>query len=301
MHIQIREPRKLIALQNAATVDDSSINSTAKPNKQASLYLYDRTNNFRYLIDSGSIISLLPRRAIKQFLKRDDLTLYATNLTSINTYGEHIINVNLGLRRNLKWPFIIADMPEALIGTDFLMEHNLLIDLKNQQLIDSQTGLTTRGRKINTTIHSISAIHSSMQYNDLLKEFIEITKCNVYHHDSNSDFTHQIVTNGQPVSERFRKLSGEKATTARKGIQKLLDGGILRPSSSAWASPIHFVKKKDENYRLCGDYRKLNHITIPDKYSPLLIQSLFELIPGKTIFTKIDRSGKSVPSNTDAS
>ncbi|KAK0072143.1 hypothetical protein PV325_011833 [Microctonus aethiopoides] len=54
---------------------------------------------------------------------------------------------------------------------------------------------------------------------------------------------------GQPIAERPRRLSGEKAAAAKKEIEILLHDGILRSSKSPWACPIYLVQKF-ENARL---------------------------------------------------
>jgi hypothetical protein len=47
----------------------------------------------------------------------------------------------------------------------------------------------------------------------------------------------------------------------RGKVQDLLDAGIVRESTSSFASPVVLVRKKNGDYRLCVDYRALNKCT----------------------------------------
>ena len=53
----------------------------------------------------------------------------------------------------------------------------------------------------------------------------------------------------------------------RKQIDEMESTGIIRPSSSAWASPIVLVRKKDREMRFCVDYQQLNSMTKKDTYA----------------------------------
>jgi len=71
-------------------------------------------------------------------------------------------------------------------------------------------------------------------------------------------------------------------------LQELIDKNYIRPSVSPWGVPVLFVKKKDGTLRLCIDYRKLNKMTIKNRYPLPHIDDLFDQIHGETIFSKID-------------
>ena len=75
-------------------------------------------------------------------------------------------------------------------------------------------------------------------------------------------------------------------------VQELEDLGFVRPSTSPWGAPVHFVKNKEGSLRLCIDYRELNKVTIKNKYPLPRIDDLFDQLQGATTFSKIDlRSG----------
>jgi hypothetical protein len=62
----------------------------------------------------------------------------------------------------------------------------------------------------------------------------------------------------------------------------LTKDGIVRHSSSLWASPVYLVKKNDESWRPCPDYGQLNWATVPDAYPHPIYWILLPLLPQKT-------------------
>nr|GEZ70368.1 putative reverse transcriptase domain-containing protein [Tanacetum cinerariifolium] len=75
-------------------------------------------------------------------------------------------------------------------------------------------------------------------------------------------------------------------------LQELQDKGFIRPSHSPWGAPVLFVKKKDGSFLMCIDYRKLNKLTIKNRYPLPRIDDLFDQLQGARYFSKIDlRSG----------
>lgn len=65
--------------------------------------------------------------------------------------------------------------------------------------------------------------------------------------------------------------------------------GIIRLSSSNWASPLQIVSKKDpKDWRPCGDYRALNASTVPDLYPWPHIQDFSASLVNTNINNKVD-------------
>lgn len=214
--------------------------------------------------------------------------LFAANGTCIQTYGQRNMTLNLGLRRKFVWPFIIANVTRAIIGADFLTHFGLIVDLKKRRLVDEHTKLSTIAEITKTSSEKISTINNHSPFADLLREFIDITRPMPAADRKRTKVTHQITTNGRPVSERPRRLAPDKMIIAKEEFRQLMEQGICRPSDSNWASPLHLVKKVDGTWRPCGDYRRLNSITVPDRYPVPHIHDFAHTFHGNKVFSKID-------------
>ncbi|CAN4101409.1 unnamed protein product [Withania somnifera] len=71
-------------------------------------------------------------------------------------------------------------------------------------------------------------------------------------------------------------------------LRDLLDKGFICSSVSPWGAPVLFVKKKDGSMRMCIDYRRLNKVTVKNKYPLPRIDDLFDRLRGAAVFSKID-------------
>ena len=100
---------------------------------------------------------------------------------------------------------------------------------------------------------------------------------------------HQIILNDDtPIYQRPRRFPQPINDEIDRQCRELCDADIIEPSISPFSSPIVPVRKKDGTIRMCIDYRRLNSVTVPDKFPvPNLLDSIFSL-HGNKFFTKLD-------------
>ena len=100
---------------------------------------------------------------------------------------------------------------------------------------------------------------------------------------------HKIVTkDDKPIRVPHRRVPPHQWPEVRDYIQKTLDQGIIRESSSPYASPIVLVRKKDGKLRLCVDYRLLNAKTHKDAYPLPRIDEALDVLKGAKYFCSLD-------------
>ena len=73
-------------------------------------------------------------------------------------------------------------------------------------------------------------------------------------------------------------------------IRKMLDAGVIEPTTSEWASPIVLVPKKGGSIRLCVDYHGLNAKNGADAYPLPRIDDCIDSLGDAQTFTTLDRT-----------
>lgn len=258
---------------------------TSSPSHRLSVT--DSNSGFRFLIDTGAEVSVLPVKN-KQSFGDSECKLYAANGSEIKTYGTKTLELKLGLRRAYRWSFIIADVKQPILGADFLTRYGLLVDLRAKKLIDCLTNMSVIASVEHCINPSIKIIDENHPFHGLLSRFPDITKPVSFKEPPSHHVRHHIETRGPPIFSRARPLPPDRYKKVKDEFRLMQEMGICRPSKSPWASPLHVVPKKNGELRPCGDYRRLNEVTKSDRYPIPRIQDFTYFLTGKKCFSTLD-------------
>ncbi|VDI22459.1 Hypothetical predicted protein [Mytilus galloprovincialis] len=77
-----------------------------------------------------------------------------------------------------------------------------------------------------------------------------------------SHVEHEIDTgDARPIQLRMRRTPACFVQEEEAHLKKMLDAGVIQPSTSEWASAPVLIRKKDGGVRWCIDFRRLNSVT----------------------------------------
>lgn len=249
--------------------------TTTAPHAPRRLFVTDKALKLQFLVDTGADLSVLPRKACSAS-KPSMIRLYSATGSCIRTFGQKQLTLDLGFGQPVTWTFVVADVTTAILGADFLVHHGFTVDMRNKRLVcpTIPSSITCVSRRVRALEVGISTAHPYDRPTDAP--------------DDPGRVQHYIDTQGPPVFSKPRRLPPDRLQAARAEFNQLIQMGIVQPSKSPWASPLHMVQKANGQWRACGDFRRLNAITKPDRYPVPHIQDFANQLHGKKIFSTID-------------
>ena len=171
------------------------------------------------------------------------LPLETVNGTPIATGGEHRLSLSFISSSSsifsTQWDFVVGEISGLLLGNDFIKANNLCVDPPNACFRNLQSGACYPA--ISSYSLAAAAVFPS-NLSELLQQFPAVVDNNKPFPPTAHGVEHFLETTGPPVTARFRCLDTNKLAAAKKIFNNWEASGIVRCSSSSWASPLHLVK-----------------------------------------------------------
>ena len=154
---------------------------------------------------------------------------------------------------------------------------------------------------------SIESAHSNaMTYGAMLKETDTISKDEIAQLFTNhvsafatavdqleqactvSEHRIQLEQDAKPIHIMPYRKSKQERELIKNEVNKMLENGIIRKSRSPWSSPALLIKKKNNTWRFCVDFRKMNKQTKRDPYPLQRIDDIFDNLSESRWFSLLD-------------
>jgi hypothetical protein len=97
-----------------------------------------------------------------------------------------------------------------------------------------------------------------------------------------------LEAGAQPPNIKPYRYSPAQKDEIESQVLEMLRTGVITHSMSPYAAPVLLVKKKDSSWRFCIDYRRLNSITIKNKFPLPIVDELLDELAGAALFSKLD-------------
>lgn len=247
------------------------------------LFIYCNINKRNFLVDTGSDVTIISAPKSPHRNELPNFGLQAANGTKIPVYSQRKLKFDFGTSRTFQHEVFEAATNHNILGADFIIANKLHIDLHGSRLIDPEHSRHCSGRVKRVVQVSVSTLTTTDP------RIVKFLNAPIPTNIQKQVFKHTILTTkSYPIRSKPRRLNPEKLRIAKAYFQDMIRQGICRPSSSPWASPIHMVPKPNGEIRVCGDYRRLNQVTIHNSYPIRHIMDFTANLTNVTIFSKID-------------
>jgi len=136
-------------------------------------------------------------------------------------------------------------------------------------------------------------VEQRRQVSQFLQKYQDVFSTSTYDMGRTTLVEHEINTGGHPpIRQGLRRHPIAHLNIIDEQVREMVQNDLVEPAASPWADNVVLVRKKDETYRLCVDYRALNAVTYQDTYPFPHIDTCLGSMDGATWFSTLDlRSG----------
>jgi hypothetical protein len=297
--------RKLPLIRIKCICEDLPIESQMELASVAPLHfilLNVEGRNIPFLVDTGAQASIIQENFSDEKLRDTDLTLQSIQGSKLSCDG--LLKVYFSQFDKELDLYVCPKVNYNILGNDILTEAKMKLDLSIKKInlygtdfrMFSKEELIAQAIVSNVECLLPECIMSQVgnapgefrkQSELLLRKYTNLFDDRFLGRAHN--FQHKIeLLENRTIKQMPYRLSPAKKMEVQQQIEELLSKGIIKPSQSPFASPIVLVSKKNGDFRMCVDFRKINAITKIDAYPIPNVNEIFDDLNGAQFFSSID-------------
>lgn len=268
------------------------------------------------MVDTGSTISLLNSKNVSneiyERLSSEKIQI-STIVGQVSRNTEFVKTkcpeeFRQPINARMKWVKIHLEKTyDFLIGMDWIANNVKVIDMENQEIfLSNNTKIPflnkTIQNEVNTLeeskLENIQLEHLNQKEKSIMLHLLEKYKKLLYKDGdrltNTSSIVHEIkTTTNEQINSKLYRYPPQHEAEVRQQMKEMEAQGIIRKSNSKYSSPIIVIPKKKDNsgkqkFRIVVDYRRLNKVTIDDKYPLPNIDSILDKLGKAQYFSSID-------------
>ena len=170
-----------------------------------------------------------------------------------------------------------------------VMGDNKAMTYSDDQLAETADWIKTSGLDVDltefTADEQIEILQLITEFKDIFAQHDrDLGLCNL----PGCEHTIDIIPGASPVRLPPHRATPPMREIIEKETRDMLQQGIIRESTGEWTSPVVMARKKDGSWRFCVNYKRLNSITVGDRYPLPKIDDCFDSLAGSCIFSTLD-------------
>lgn len=250
-------------------------------------------NNLNYIIDIPSRTEQRVKLPVNQYSNEaildfqefeNGLRMPSAIVNCVNGHAYTVIqNTSDSPKRlNIKQPFTVTKYENNECNINFTKNNT---DIEIDKLLEDNL------RKLRLD-HTNEEEHEKIYR--LCEEFKDIFYCDQIPLTFTNSVKHHIRTkNEDPIYVKPYRQAPFVQNEINRQVDQLIKDNVIQESHSPWNAPVHLVPKKMDasgeiKYRMVIDFRRLNEITIDDRYPLPNIHDLFDKLGKSTYYTTLD-------------
>lgn len=249
---------------------------------------FTSVDSVKAIVDSGAEVNLIGDHWLPAGTKLQRSTVNIKGLTGHNLRMRGFCEAKLAMQDGNAISMKAAVVPQSkivLLGMPFLKSLRATIHFDEKVIRFQGRMYEVEDRigqlEVNSAFNSRRTLEDIMSSHKAVWEGERIGTTNVVEHEIH-------LEHKRPICCRPRHCSLQRQEILDAEVERMLEKGVIRHSTSPYASGAVLARKKTGEWRFCADYRPLNEITVKDEHPLPRIKDLIESVRESKYFIALD-------------